>query len=337
MRVLVTGAAGFIGSSFIQRLLREKIDVIGVDNLNSYYDVKLKHARLDLFRQEPNYTNYELDISDTIKLQDLFEKHQPEIVVNLAAQAGVRYSIDNPSEYINSNIVGFSNIIECCKVNKVRHFVYASSSSVYGANTKLPFTTDQNTNHPVSLYAATKKSNELIAHVYSHLFGLPTTGLRFFTVYGPWGRPDMAYFKFTKAILEDETIDVYNNGLLSRDFTYIDDVVEGLFDVIKKAATPSIHWDPKSPNPSNSNAPWKLYNIGSSSPISLIKFIQTLEILLGKEAKKNFLEMQMGDVHDTFADIKSIENDFNFKPNVNFEVGMSRFLDWYKNFYKIIN
>ena len=333
MSVLVTGAAGFIGSSFIQRLLREKIDVIGVDNLNSYYDVKLKHARLDLFREEPNYTNYELDISDTIKLQDLFEKHQPEIVVNLAAQAGVRYSIDNPSEYINSNIVGFSNIIECCKVNKVRHFIYASSSSVYGANTKLPYTTDQNTNHPVSLYAATKKSNELIAHVYSHLFGLPTTGLRFFTVYGPWGRPDMAYFKFTKAILEDETIDVYNNGLLSRDFTYIDDVVEGLYAVTKKPAQKFRDWDSLHSLTSRPIAPWSLYNIGNSSPISLNIFISTLEKLLGKKAKKNMLPMQMGDVHDTFADIEDFRRDYNFAPKVSFENGMSNFIEWYKNYY----
>jgi UDP-glucuronate 4-epimerase len=337
MKILVTGSAGFIGSAFVSRLLKNKLSVIGIDSLNNYYDVTLKLSRLNLFKTNKLYTHYSEDITNKNILDQIFNEHKPDIVVNLAAQAGVRYSLQNPEKYINSNIVGFSNLIECSKNYEAQHFVYASSSSVYGANRNLPFSTNQPTNHPVSLYAATKKANELIAHTYSHLYNIPTTGLRFFTVYGPWGRPDMAYFKFTKAIIENKTIDVYNDGLLSRDFTYIDDIVDGLLSVIKKPAHPSVTWNAKKPDPSTSNSPWQLYNIGNSSPVSLIDFIKTLEMLLGKKAKKNFLPMQLGDVHDTFADIKDIENDFNFKPKISFEEGMAKFVEWYKNFYKVIN
>lgn len=337
MKILVTGSAGFIGSALVSRLLESKVSVVGIDNLNDYYDVNLKKSRLNLFKNNKFYKHYHEDITNQKKLEKIFDNNQPDVVINLAAQAGVRYSIDNPSEYINSNVVGFSNIIECSKKYKIQHFVYASSSSVYGANRSLPFSTNQSTNHPVSLYAATKKTNELIAHSYSHLFKIPTTGLRFFTVYGPWGRPDMAYFKFTKAILENKIIDVYNEGLLSRDFTYIDDIVDGLLSIIKKPAYPYTNWNAKKPDPSTSDAPWKLYNIGNSSPVSLKNFIKTLEMILGKKAKKNFLPMQKGDVYDTFADIKDIENDFNFKPKITFDEGMSRFVNWYKDFYQVRN
>ncbi len=338
MTVLVTGAAGFIGFHLSKMLLANGVEVVGLDNLNNYYDPKLKAARLDyLYKLEKksasNFIFIKEDISDQTKLNKIFEQYKPEKVVNLAAQAGVRYSIENPSAYINSNIVGFSNILECCRHNRVKHLVFASSSSVYGGNKSLPFSESAGVDHPVSLYAASKKCNELMAHSYSHLYGIPCTGLRFFTVYGPWGRPDMALFKFTKLMMEGKPIDVYNNGEMIRDFTYIDDVIESLVRVINKPPKANSNFNNMTPNPSKSWAPYLVFNIGNSNPTSLIDFIAALEKELGIEAIKNFLPMQAGDVSSTAADTSEIESHIAFKPDTSVITGVKKFVKWYKKYY----
>ncbi len=334
-KILVTGSAGFIGAALVKRLLERGDLVVGVDNHNDYYDPSLKEARLALFEDHPNYLHVRMDISERLKLAELFEQHKPEYVVNLAAQAGVRYSIENPSAYIDSNIVGFANILEACRHHQIKHLVYASSSSVYGANTQMPFSTHDGVNHPLSLYAATKKSNELMAHTYSHLYGLPTTGLRFFTVYGPWGRPDMALFKFTKAILSGEPIKVYNYGKHKRDFTYIDDIVEGLVRVIDRPASSDLNWSGLSPDPATSTAPWKIYNIGNSNPVELEAYISAIEKASGVKAIKELLPMQAGDVMDTFADVNDLVSEFDYKPSVNVDVGVGNFVKWFRKHYEI--
>ncbi|MBD2414688.1 capsular biosynthesis protein CpsI [Nostoc calcicola FACHB-389] len=333
MKILVTGAAGFIGFHLSKRLLNLGQEVIGLDNLNNYYDVSLKNARLDQLNEQKLFNFYKLDLCDREKLNELFTFHQFDIVVNLAAQAGVRYSLTNPYIYVDSNLVGFINILEGCRHSKVKHLVFASSSSVYGANTKLPFSVHDNVDHPASLYAATKKANELMAHTYSYLYNLPTTGLRFFTVYGPWGRPDMALFIFTKAILEDNPIDVFNHGQMRRDFTYIDDVVEGVVRVINKIPRPNSHCSEA--HPGTSNAPYKIYNIGNNQPIELIQFIECIENCLGKKAKKNMLPIQLGDVPQTYANIDDLFQDIGFMPNTSIEVGIRNFIKWYKYYYKV--
>ncbi len=328
MKVLITGAAGFIGFHLGKKLLKDGFRVHGVDNLNDYYDVALKKARLEQLSGFKNFSNAILDISDRPDVNRLFKNNRFDVVVNLAAQAGVRYSLENPDAYIDANLKGFANILEGCRHAGPGHLVYASSSSVYGKNRKMPFSVEDYVDHPVSLYAATKKSNELLAHAYSHLYSIPVTGLRFFTVYGPWGRPDMAYFKFTKAILEDTPIDVYNHGRMKRDFTYIDDIINGVVSVMKlppKKVAGS--------GDSNVSAPYKLYNIGNNKPISLHYFIETLEKLLGKTAKKNMMPMQPGDVPATYADIKSLTADTGFLPSTSIEEGLKRFVTWYKTFY----
>lgn len=335
MKVLVTGSAGFIGSEVVIRLLNRGDQVIGVDNFNSYYDPKLKEARLERFSQHPNFKNRKLDIADPLLISDVFEADRPDAVVHLAAQAGVRYSVENPMAYIQSNLVGFSNVLEGCRKINVRHLVYASTSSVYGANTEMPFSVHQNVDHPLSLYAATKKANELMAHSYSHLFNLPTTGLRFFTVYGPWGRPDMALFKFTKAIIEGSPIQVYNFGKHRRDFTYIDDIVDGIIRVLDCPAQSNVSWDGKSPDPGTSKAPWRIYNIGNNQPIELSRYISALESALGKKAKQEMLPMQPGDVPDTFADVSDLVRDFNYKPTTVVEKGIGKFVSWYREYYKV--
>lgn len=334
-KILVTGSAGFIGAALVKRLLERGDLVVGMDNHNDYYDPSLKEARLALFEDHPNYLHVRMDISERVKLAELFEQHKPEYVVNLAAQAGVRYSIENPSAYIDSNIVGFANILEACRYHQIKHLVYASSSSVYGANTKMPFSTHDGVNHPLSLYAATKKSNELMAHTYSHLYGLPTTGLRFFTVYGPWGRPDMALFKFTKAILSGEPIKVYNYGKHKRDFTYIDDIVKGLVRVIDRPAFSDPNWSGLSPDPATSTAPWKIYNIGNSNPVELEAYISAIEKASGVKAIKELLPMQAGDVMDTFADVNDLVSEFDYKPSVNVDVGVGNFVKWFRKHYEI--
>jgi len=334
-KILVTGSAGFIGAALVNKLLERGDLVVGADNHNNFYDPGLKEMRLALFADHPNYLHVRMDISERVKLAELFEHHKPEFVVNLAAQAGVRYSIDNPSAYIDSNIVGFANILEACRHHQIKHLVYASSSSVYGANTKMPFSTHDSVNHPLSLYAATKKSNELMAHTYSHLYGLPTTGLRFFTVYGPWGRPDMALFKFTKAILSGEPIKVYNYGKHKRDFTYIEDIVEGLVRVIDRPASSDLNWSELSPDPATSHAPWKIYNIGNSKPIELEAYISAIEKASGVKAIKELLPMQAGDVMDTFADIEDLVSEFDYKPSVNVDVGVDNFVKWFRGYYGI--
>ena len=334
-KILVTGSAGFIGAALAQRLLERGDLVLGVDNHNDYYDPSLKEARLALFKDHPNYLHVRMDISERVKLAELFEQHKPEYVVNSAAQAGVRYSIENPSAYIDSNIVGFANILEACRHHQIKHLVYASSSSVYGANTQMPFSTHKGVNHPLSLYAATKKSNELMAHAYSYLYGLPTTGLRFFTVYGPWGRPDMALFKFTKAILSSEPIKVYNYGKHKRDFTYIDDIVEGLVRVIDNPASSDLNWSGLSPDPSTSPAPWKIYNIGNSNPVELEAYINAIEKASGLKALKELLPMQAGDMMDTFADVEDLVSEFDYKPIVNVDVGVGNFVDWFRSYYEV--
>lgn len=333
MKILVTGTAGFIGSAFAKRLLDRGDTVIGVDSVNDYYDVNLKEARLDQIKSHPNFIEIRIGIHDKEALSAVFEKYKPQRVVNLAAQAGVRYSLKNPYAYVDSNVLGFVNILENCRYHQVEHLVYASSSSVYGANTKMPFSVHDNVDHPVSLYAATKKSNELMAHTYSHLFGIPTTGLRFFTVYGPWGRPDMAYFSFTKAIMEGRTIDVYNNGQMHRDFTYIDDIVEGVVRVTDTIPTSNPLWSGESPDPASSKAPYKIYNIGNNNPVQLMHMIETLEKELGKVANKNFLPMQPGDVLATYADVDDLTRDTGFKPETSIEVGLNKFVSWYKSYY----
>jgi len=333
MRILVTGAAGFIGSALSQRLLDRGDEVIGIDNHNDYYDPQLKDDRLSFFKDHLNYTHHKTDLADRDKVADIFKKFQPQRVVNLAAQAGVRYSIENPLSYIDSNLVGFGHILEGCRHNDVEHLVYASSSSVYGANTKMPFSVNDNVDHPLSLYAATKKANELMAHTYSHLYNIPTTGLRFFTVYGPWDRPDMALQKFAHAIMNKKTIKVFNYGNHRRDFTYIDDIVEGVIRVLDHPAVSNPAWSSENPDPSSSLAPWRVYNIGNNNPVNLLDYISELEISLGREADKEFLPIQPGDVPDTYADVSNLITDFDYRPATSIEVGVANFANWFKSYY----
>lgn len=333
MKYLVTGAAGFIGSNVAQRLCQAGHEVIGIDNLNDYYEVSLKEARLDILSKLQNFRFLKLDLADRAGIAALFEKEKFQRVIHLAAQAGVRYSLDNPLAYADSNLIGHLTILEGCRHNNVEHLVYASSSSVYGLNGKLPFSTSDSVDHPVSLYAATKKANELMAHTYSHLYGIPTTGLRFFTVYGPWGRPDMALFKFTKAILAGKAIDVYNNGNLSRDFTYIDDIVEGIIRIADVVPTAQQNWTPEAGSPANSSAPYRVYNIGNGSPVKLLDFIEALETSLGIVAEKNMLPMQPGDVHATWAETEDFFAATGYQPKVGVKEGVARFVEWYKDYY----
>ncbi|MCD8829760.1 NAD-dependent epimerase [Staphylococcus gallinarum] len=333
MKILITGAAGFIGSHLAKKLIAQQNEVIGVDNINDYYSVSLKEDRLKSIGDN-HFTFYKLNLEDYEDLKEVFIKEQPEVVVNLAAQAGVRYSLENPRAYIDANVVGFMNILECSRHFDVKHLIYASSSSVYGANTSKPFSTSDNIDHPLSLYAATKKSNELMAHTYSHLYQLPTTGLRFFTVYGPWGRPDMALFKFTKAIVNDEAIDVYNHGNMMRDFTYVDDIVEAISRLIEKPAEPNPEWSGANPDPSSSYAPYKVYNIGNNSPVRLMEFVEAIENKLGKTAKKNYMDLQAGDVPETYANVDDLYNNIDFKPETSIQDGVNKFIDWYLNYYK---
>jgi UDP-glucuronate 4-epimerase len=335
VKVLVTGAAGFIGFHLSQRLLTRGDEVVGLDNLNNYYDVSLKKDRLAQLQEKPGFSFYKLDLADREGIEQLFAEQSFDIVVNLAAQAGVRYSLKNPHAYVDRNLVGFVNVLEGCRHSGVKHLVFASSSSVYGANTKTPFSVHDNVDHPVSLYAATKKANELMAHTYSHLYSLPTTGLRFFSVYGPWGRPDMALFLFTKAMLAGQPIDVFNYGKMQRDFTYIDDIVEGVVRVADKIAEPNPNWSGDAPDPGTSKAPYKLYNIGNNQPVELMHFIEALENCLGIKANKNMLPIQPGDVPATYADVDDLVHDVGFKPSTPIEVGIERFLKWYRSYYKI--
>jgi UDP-glucuronate 4-epimerase len=335
MKVLITGAAGFIGSDLALRLLDRGDEVIGIDNLNDYYDPSLKEARLARTKDNPAFTDVRIDIEDRAGMAGLFEKHQPDGVVNLAAQAGVRYSLENPNAYIDTNVVGFMNILEGCRHNDVKHLVYASSSSVYGSNTKMPFSVHDNVDHPVSIYAATKKANELMAHTYSHLYRLPTTGLRFFTVYGPWGRPDMALFLFTRKILAGEPIDVFNYGNHRRDFTYIDDIVEGVIRTLDHVPEPNPDWSGDHPDSASSTAPYALYNIGNNEPVELMRYIEVLEDCLGKKAEKNMLPLQPGDVPDTYADVEQLVKDVDYKPDMSVEQGVANFVAWYRGFYKV--
>lgn len=334
-KVLVTGVAGFIGSHLSIRLLERGDEVVGLDNLNDYYDVSLKEARLARFSDHENFRFVKMELSDRAGMESLFAEEKFDKVVNLAAQAGVRYSLQNPHAYIDSNIVGFTHILEGCRHHQVKHLVYASSSSVYGANETMPFSVHDNVDHPLSLYAASKKANELMAHTYSHLYGLPTTGLRFFTVYGPWGRPDMALFLFTKAMLEGKAIDVFNYGKMKRDFTYIDDIVEGVIRTLDHTSDANPDWDGKAPDPASSKAPWKVYNIGNSSPVELMDYISAIEKALGMEAKKNFLPLQAGDVPATSADVEALIEDVGFKPDTPVEKGVKNFVDWYRGYYKV--
>ncbi len=333
MKVLVTGAAGFIGFH-VSRYLCERGDiVVGIDNLNDYYDPALKQARLEQLSLLDGFSFQKIDIVDSSGLENLFSIEEFDRVVHLAAQAGVRYSLENPQAYIDANLVGFTNILECCRHHKIQHLVYASSSSVYGANTAMPFSIHHNVDHPVSLYAATKKANELMAHTYSHLFRLPTTGLRFFTVYGPWGRPDMAMFLFTKAILEGKPIQVFNQGKMRRDFTYIDDIVEGVVRVLDRVAAPNLDWSSEQPDSATSSAPYRLYNIGNNNPVELMTLIETIEKALGKTAKKEMLPIQPGDVPATYADVDDLIRDVGFKPETSIETGVGRFVEWYMQHY----
>ena len=334
MKILVTGAAGFVGFHLAQRLLERGDEVVGLDNLNDYYDVALKEARLKLLGAYPGFRFVRASLEDRPTIEKLFAHERFETVANLAAQAGVRYSLQNPNAYIDSNIVGFMNVLEGCRHNAVKHLVYASSSSVYGSNTTVPFSVHHTVDHPVSLYAATKKSNELMAHTYAHLFGLPTTGLRFFTVYGPWGRPDMAYFSFTKSILEGRPIDVFNHGRMQRDFTYIDDIVEGVVRVLGHIPQANPSWDAASPDPAASSAPYRLYNIGNNQPVELGHFIETLEECLGKKAHKNMLPMQAGEVLVTFSDVDDLMREVGFRPATPIREGLQRFVQWYRGFYQ---
>ncbi len=335
MKVLVTGAAGFIGMHTTLRLLERGDEVVGIDNLNDYYEVAFKEARLARLTDHKGFGFEKLDVADRVGMQTLFARERPQRVIHLAAQAGVRYSLINPHAYVDSNLVGFVNVLEGCRHNKVGHLVYASSSSVYGGNTKMPFSEHDNIDHPISLYAATKKANELMAHTYSHLYALPTTGLRFFTVYGPWGRPDMALFLFTRAILEDRPIDVFNHGNMVRDFTYIDDIVEGVIRVLDKPAAPNSGFNSSEPDPAVSNVPYRVFNIGNNQPIKLMAYIEALENALGKKGEKNFLPIQPGDVPATSADTAELDAWVGFKPNTPVKVGVARFVEWYRNFYKI--
>jgi len=333
--VLVTGAAGFIGYHLSKRLLDNGCHVTGIDNMNAYYDVKLKEARLARLTAYDKFDFARISLEDLNDLEAVFRGSEFDAVVNLAAQAGVRYSLKNPHAYVNANIVGFVNLLECCRHNQIKHFVFASSSSVYGANTLMPFSIHHNIDHPVSLYAATKKSNELMAHTYSHLYGLPCTGLRFFTVYGPWGRPDMALFLFTKAILEGTPINVFNHGKMQRDFTFIDDIIEGVVRVMANLPEPNPSWSGDSPDPGTSYTNYKIYNIGNNQPISLNRFIETIEDTLGKTAKKKMMDLQPGDVTATYADVDDLINDVGFKPATPIEEGIKRFIAWYKEFYGV--
>ena len=335
MKILVTGSAGFIGSTLSQRLLERGDEVIGFDNLNDYYDVNLKRARLARLQRYPGFTEMCANLEDRPALTEIFIRHRPRRVVNLAAQAGVRYSIQNPHAYVDSNLVGFVNLLEACRHHEVEHLVYASTSSVYGANTRMPFSVHDNIDHPLSLYAATKKANELMAHTYSHLYRLPTTGLRFFTVYGPWGRPDMALFLFTRAILAGEPIDVFNHGHHRRDFTYVDDIVEGVIRVLDRVAAPNPNWSSDTPDPATSTAPYRLYNIGSNRPVELMRYIEVLEQCLGRVAIKNMLPMQAGDVPDTYADVDDLVEDVGYRPSTPVEEGVARFVAWYREYYRV--
>jgi UDP-glucuronate 4-epimerase len=335
MKVMITGAAGFIGSTLGLKLLERGDEVHGVDCINDYYDVNLKWARLKRLQAYDNFIFHQLDIANRPAMEKLFEENQFDAVMNLAAQAGVRYSIDNPAAYIDANLVGFANILEGCRHTKVAHLAFASSSSVYGANTKMPFSEKDNVDHPISLYAASKKANELMAHSYAHLYGLPVTGLRFFTVYGPWGRPDMALFKFTRGILADESIPVYNRGQMIRDFTYVDDIVEGVTRVIDRPAPSNSSWSGDKPDPSSSKAPYRIYNIGNSNPVQLMRYINVLEECLGKKANLDLMPMQDGDVPATTADVTALESDLGYRPETTIDVGVRRFVDWYKNYYDI--
>lgn len=333
--VLVTGAAGFIGFHLTKKLISEGFNVIGLDNLNDYYEVSLKEDRLSKLKEFSRFSFVKTSLEENDAVQDIFKSHQIDYVVNLAAQAGVRYSLENPYAYIQSNIVGFINILEACRHHEVKHLVYASSSSVYGSNTNMPFSVHDNVDHPVSLYAASKKSNELMAHTYSHLYNLPTTGLRFFTVYGPWGRPDMALFLFTKAIVEGNPINVFNHGKMKRDFTYIDDIIEGVYKTMLHIPTKNEHWTGSQPDPSSSKAPYKIYNIGNNQPVELIRFIEIIEENLNKKAIKNMMPIQPGDVPETYADIDDLINDTGFKPQTTIEKGIQNFINWYKDYYHI--
>ena len=335
MRILVTGAAGFIGSALTERLIARGDEVLGYDNLNDYYDPTLKEARLARLTPLPGFSFVKASLEDRDALEQAFVTFKPERVVNLAAQAGVRYSLENPRAYIDSNIVGFLNILEGCRHHGVQHLVYASSSSVYGANRKLPFAVEDSVDHPVSLYAASKKSNELMAHTYSHLFNLPTTGLRFFTVYGPWGRPDMALFLFTRRILAGEPIDVFNHGRHTRDFTYIDDIVEGVIRTLDRVPGPDATYDPMAPSPATSSAPYRVYNIGNHQPVELLRYIEVLEDCLGRKAEKRLLPMQPGDVPDTYADVTALSRDTGYTPTTPVEEGVKRFVTWYRAFYGV--
>lgn len=350
MKILVTGSAGFIGYHLTNRLIADGHDVTGIDSINDYYEVSLKYDRLQdagikkeqigynkpvISKKKPRYTFIQLNLEDKLNLDTLFNQNDFDVVVNLAAQAGVRYSITNPSAYIQANIVGFANLLECCRYHKIKNLVYASSSSIYGLNTTIPFSTSLTVDHPVSLYAATKKSNELMAHVYSHLYGLSTTGLRFFTVYGPWGRPDMAMYLFTKAIVDNDPIKVFNNGEMMRDFTYIDDIVDGIVRVINNPATPNADWDGADPDASTSLAPYRVYNIGNSKPVKLTDFIEAIEKKLNKKAEKIMMPMQPGDVHKTYADVTDLKANLGYNPSTSIETGVNNFIDWYIDYYKI--
>lgn len=334
-KILITGAAGFIGFHLAHKMIKNNFDVYGLDNLNNYYDAKLKEDRLKVLQYYSNFSFQRINLAKKDDLFKLIAKVNPSIVINLAAQAGVRYSIINPQAYVESNLVGFANILEACRIYQVKHLFYASSSSVYGANKKVPFSETDNVDHPVSLYAATKKSNELMAHTYSNLYNIPTTGLRFFTVYGPWGRPDMAYFSFTKDILEGKEIDVFNNGDMERDFTYIDDIVEGIIKLIDKPPVSNADWDYFNPDPATSFAPYRIFNIGNNQPVKLLEFIKVLEKKLKKEANKVFLPMQPGDVKTTFANIDRLSEAIGFKPKTSIEEGLNKFVEWYREYYKI--
>ena len=337
MKILITGVAGFIGFHLSKKLLDQSYQIIGIDNLNDYYDSSLKQSRLEILGKYNNFNFHKVDLKDKAAVDSIFETYKPIHVINLAAQAGVRYSIDNPYAYVDSNLIGFMNILEACRNYPVEHLLYASSSSVYGGNKVSPFSTNHNVDHPVSLYAATKKSNELMAHTYSHLYGIPTTGLRFFTVYGPYGRPDMAYFSFTKDILAGNPIKVFNHGKMERDFTYIDDIVEGIVKLIEKAPTANKDWDESKDDLSSSFAPYKIYNIGNNNPVPLMRFINALESALGKEAEKVYMDMQPGDVIRTYADVSDLEKDINFKPSTSIEDGLKNFVEWYLEYYQVEN
>jgi UDP-glucuronate 4-epimerase len=335
MKVLITGSAGFIGSALSLRLLARGDEVIGIDNLNDYYDVELKRRRLARTKDQAGYTDVRASIEDRDAMEQVFRKHRPQRVVNLAAQAGVRYSLENPHAYVDTNLVGFTNILEGCRYNEVEHLVYASSSSVYGSNTNMPFSVHDNVDHPVSLYAASKKANELMAHTYSHLFRIPTTGLRFFTVYGPWGRPDMALFLFTRNILAGEPIDVFNYGNHRRDFTYIDDIVEGVIRVLDRVPQPNPDWSGDHPDSATSTAPYRLYNIGNNNPVELMHYIAVLEDCLGKKAEKNLLPLQPGDVPATYANVEDLVRDMGYKPDMSVEQGIANFVAWYREYYGV--